>query len=141
MERLLSIVITVLLVALYQTPAFAGSHHGVSRASNHSICTAKSCTQTGLHTHNGRRYTAHYYGDGHTYHSYCTLEDCTVTGYHDHDGTYYFGHAINDGHEYHDYCSVSNCTLTGYHEHDGAYCFSHTINDGHSDHHAGRGHH
>jgi len=103
MKKLLSIVSMVLILAMFTTPTLAcGSHHSGTGTTSYSVCTTKSCTQTGLHTHSGRNYTAHYYGDGHDYHTYCDIEDCILTGYHEHDGVYCFGHTANDGHNYHD---------------------------------------
>lgn len=144
MKKLLSIFTAVfMLIVMTATPVLAshGSHHRGRQAVSYSVCSTKSCFQTGLHYHSGKAYIAHYYADGHSYHGYCDVEDCSLVGYHSHDGVYNFGHTYNDGHEYHDYCGVYNCTITGYHDHDGVYCFGHTTGDGHNYHHTGVGHH
>jgi len=102
MKKLLFAFVTVIMLTVTATPALAcGSHHGGTGAASYSVCTTKNCTQSGLHTHNGKYYYAHYDGDGHTYHGYCDIASCTLTGYHEHDGAYCFGHTANDGHSYH----------------------------------------
>ena len=95
MKKIISI--TTILVVLSTVPVLAhGSHHGVKRTANYSICSTKSCTTTGLHNHNSKTYAAHYYGDGHKYHTYCEVEDCIADGYHSHNGMYSFGHKYNE---------------------------------------------
>lgn len=136
-KKLIPIAVAVLIFAMSAMPVFAKGGQGgqcKKQCETYSVCTTNSCEITGLHIHNGKSYTAHYYGDGHTYHAYCAAEDCSIVGYHEHDGTYCFGHTVNDGHNYHAYCGLANCTLTGYHEHNGVYCFAHTLNDGHGHH-------
>lgn len=102
MKKLFFIASVVLIMVMSTTPALAcGSHHSGTATVRYTVCATKSCTQTGVHTHNGRNYTAHYYGDGHDYHTYCDTPDCVLTGYHVHDGVYCFAHTANDGHSYH----------------------------------------
>lgn len=130
-RKLLSLIVAVMLLAISMTPALAyGSNNKRAATAKYSVCSIKSCTKTGVHTHNGKSYAAHYYGDGHTYHSYCKVKTCTISGYHSHSGTYCFGHTEDDGHSYHTYCTIENCTRTGYHSHNGTYCFAQTANGG-----------
>ena len=103
-KTIASLAVVALLLAALPMTAFAShgnSRHGGAQPVQYVACTTKNCTKTGLHTHNGITYTAHYYGDGHNYHAYCANPDCTLAGYHSHDGTYCFGHTANDGHSYH----------------------------------------
>ena len=105
MKKLLFIAAALAILATSLLPAFAHGCHGgnaaVSQAANYTVCATKTCTLSGQHTHSGKTYIAHYYGDGHTYHAYCVIEDCEIAGYHSHDGEYCFAHTINDGHSYH----------------------------------------
>lgn len=122
-KTLTAVILAAVIMALSTAPVLADGHCGRGRAANYTVCTVESCVLTGLHTHNSKIYSAHYYGDGHKYHEFCEIEDCALAGYHSHDGEYCFGHNLNDGHDYHGVCAVSGCTAAGYHEHNGAHCF------------------
>jgi hypothetical protein len=88
--------VAVMTIALGATSGFAHGHKGGGTVAAYAVCKVKSCTLTGQHKHSGVYYTAHYYGDGHSYHGYCTISGCTLTGYHKHGEVYCFGHIASN---------------------------------------------
>lgn len=89
---ILFVAIALCMTAL-STTAFAASHHGGgnAKAASYSVCPRKNCTKTAIHKHKGKKYKAHYKGDGHRYHktSVCPRKNCTKTCPHKHNGTRY----------------------------------------------------
>ncbi|MCL1914798.1 MAG: hypothetical protein FWG10_13215 [Eubacteriaceae bacterium] len=70
-KTIVTLAIVALLLMTLPLTAFAShgsSHHGGTQTLKHTLCNVKTCKKTGLHTHNGRIYRAHYIGDGHSYH-------------------------------------------------------------------------
>ena len=66
-----SFAIVALLLAALPLTTFAShgnGHHGGRQTARYAVCATKDCIKTGLHTHDGITYAAHYYGDGHDYH-------------------------------------------------------------------------
>ena len=101
MKKIISLLLVVALVLSASITVAAHSHGGsVNHKAKYSVCAMENCTKTGSHAHNGKTYTAHYYGDGHDYHDeYCSIKSCKLSGYHEHDGEYCFAHTANDGHK------------------------------------------
>lgn len=73
MKKILSAAVAVMIITFLTIPVFAHGHSSYKTvrsvpAANHSICSIKNCTLTGLHTHGDVTYAAHHINDGHTYH-------------------------------------------------------------------------
>lgn len=137
MKKVFSILaIAVFTLTMMSGTVFAHNGHGnrhraksESAQTRHAVCTVESCTETGIHAHDGTWYCGQKRQTGGS--AVCTVKGCTETGIHKHDGTWYCGQCRQTGDSA--VCTVEGCTEIGIHKHDGTdyYCRNHSTGHGH----------
>lgn len=93
MKKVFSILlVTVLIVSMMGSTAFAHGGHGRHKQSNqdsrYALCTVDECDELGRHQHDDVWYCSPV--EKQESYAVCTVDDCTELGLHQHNGEYYY---------------------------------------------------